>query len=79
MDGNVAEWVNDWYQDDYYTVSPPNDPPGPASGWDRILRGGSWLDQTDYYLRVAFRYDDEPNYEDLFVGFRCARGGAYGP
>jgi formylglycine-generating enzyme required for sulfatase activity len=77
MAGNVWEWVNDYYGD-YYDVSPPNDPPGPATGFKRILRGGSWSYDTDG-LRVANRFAYTPDDQDLFIGFRCARGGAYGP
>jgi len=72
MAGNVFEWVNDWYQSDYYTVSPPNDPPGPGSGTYRVLRGGAWGYGTGG-LRVADRYLNYPVNEYSDVGFRCAR------
>jgi formylglycine-generating enzyme required for sulfatase activity len=40
MAGNVAEWVNDWHQEDYYSVSPGSNPPGPATGELKVRRGG---------------------------------------
>ena len=42
MHGNVWEWVQDWYLDTYYSVSPTDDPTGPTIGTDRVLRGGGW-------------------------------------
>ena len=39
MSGNVLEWVNDWFDADYYDVSPYGNPPGPASGSFKVLRG----------------------------------------
>jgi uncharacterized protein (TIGR02996 family) len=42
LHGNVWEWCTDWYGNDYYRSSPPEDPQGPDSGTDRVLRGGSW-------------------------------------
>jgi formylglycine-generating enzyme required for sulfatase activity len=42
MSGNVREWVNDWYSSTYYASSPSTNPPGPATGANRVLRGGSW-------------------------------------
>jgi formylglycine-generating enzyme required for sulfatase activity len=73
MAGNVLEWVNDWWQWDYYTVSPPNDPPGPVSGTDRFVRGGSWAYNPATYLRVAIRASYYTGMEVGDVGFRCAR------
>jgi formylglycine-generating enzyme required for sulfatase activity len=82
MAGNVAEWVHDWYRDDYYATSPDTDPTGPDSGWSdmlpggggeaRITRGGSY-GQGDYSLRVFHRYVEPADGTSNGVGFRCVR------
>jgi formylglycine-generating enzyme required for sulfatase activity len=46
MHGNVFEWCNDYFEEDYYKQSPEKDPTGPTSGSFRVLRGGSWPDRT---------------------------------
>jgi formylglycine-generating enzyme required for sulfatase activity len=71
MAGNVMEWVSDWYQSDYYDISPGSNPPGPASGTYKILRGGDWV-YTDYYLRVVHRgFYGAPETQGGTIGFRC--------
>ena len=71
MSGNVWEWVNDWYQSDYYSVSPYKNPPGPSSGTFKVFHGGCWVDFSER-VRTAARYDSDPDTSDSDVGFRCA-------
>ena len=54
MVGNVWQWCNDYYQEDYYKESPDHDPRGPASGEGRVVRGGCWNSRPDD-LRSAYR------------------------
>jgi formylglycine-generating enzyme required for sulfatase activity len=72
MAGNLYEWVNDWYETDYYRQSPLTNPTGPVTGISKVARGGSWNDDG-VDARVANRNAGEPSqgYDD--VGFRLVR------
>jgi formylglycine-generating enzyme required for sulfatase activity len=70
--GNASEWVNDWYDKNYYQHSPSQDPSGPTSGQERVVRGGSWVnDPVD--ARVSGRDRSIPSARSNGDGVRCAR------
>jgi formylglycine-generating enzyme len=70
--GNVAEWVQDWYDPNYYRSAPLSDPSGPERGAIKSMRGGSWL-KPAISLRTSDRdwgiMDSRPS----GTGFRCAK------
>ena len=69
--GNVFEWVFDWYGEDYYSESPNENPMGPSTGKDRVMRGGSWYNSARV-TRAANRESNEPTIRWNALGFRCA-------
>jgi formylglycine-generating enzyme required for sulfatase activity len=73
--GNVWEWTADWYDRNYYAVAPDRDPPGPAQGIYRVLRGGSWFDQPQpqLFLSCSYRSWARPAERSPTIGFRCVR------
>ncbi len=73
MHGNVWEWVQDVWHDNYSGA--PSDGSAWMSGGDqsrRVLRGGSW-NSTPQFLRSAIRNRNSPGSRNDFIGFRIAR------
>jgi len=72
MLGNVLEWCNDWYDENYYKKQIRLNPIGPGTGRYRILHGGSWGFNA-VFNRIADRFYDVPEQHNHFRGFRIVQ------
>ncbi len=72
MSGNVWEWCRDWHQNEYYSIMPLENPTGPQSGFEKVLRGGSYVN-LQQYCRVSERGHTSPDNKLYAFGFRLAR------
>lgn len=68
--GNVGEWVQDWYETEYYRQSADRNPVNENPSSFRVLRGGSWY-LWSVNLRTAHRSRYRPDGRLHNVGFRC--------
>ena len=72
MQGNVYEWINDFYSASYYAVSPSVDPLGPSSGGSYVTRGGVFVADSGY-ARCSNRTNSISGNTAYTIGFRVAR------
>jgi len=80
LSGNVWEWTHDWYDPDYYALSPSTSPLGPNLPGDlgnpqKVVRGGGLQSQPPA-MRSAERVGARPRRAFDDVGFRCVANGA---
>jgi len=74
MAGSVWEWVSDWYGRNYYLDGPKQNPKGPSTGKERVVKGGSWRHPPEL-LRSSYRHHYQPSVLPFtYLGFRCAQG-----
>ncbi|MEZ4850175.1 MAG: formylglycine-generating enzyme family protein [Bacteroidia bacterium] len=75
MSGNVFEWCQDWFDENYYQYCADqgvvHNPLGFNKWFSRVMRGGNWHINAQS-CRVSYRYDARPDYSGSDVGFRLA-------
>ncbi|MGA7474488.1 MAG: SUMF1/EgtB/PvdO family nonheme iron enzyme [Candidatus Sulfotelmatobacter sp.] len=68
---NVHEWCSDWYDPNYYAISPDHNPRGPEPGQRKASRGGSWRHHVKI-ARCSARSSIPPEFQYADYGFRLA-------
>lgn len=69
--GNLWMWCNDWYGG-AYPSTPQTDPEGPATGEERVARGGAFKNDVNHE-RSAYHWQWQPETQSSEIGFRIAR------
>ncbi len=72
MSGNVYEWCWDWHEKPV-AKGLLNNPTGPLTGEDKVIKGGSWKTKNPSLLLCAYRQKYSPKDRDNAIGFRCVR------
>ncbi|WP_256587179.1 SUMF1/EgtB/PvdO family nonheme iron enzyme [Pseudomonas sp. Irchel s3a12] len=74
LSGNATDWVNDWYDDEYYQNSPVENPEGPKNGKQKVKRGSNYPEAPLSAAPVVRRWPENPNEDAYYPGtsFRCA-------
>lgn len=70
--GNVWEWTSDFYDGNYYSSSPTENPVGPSNGRFKVIRGGSWH-SGKMCVQTYYRNGLPVSWVDFAVGFRCVK------
>jgi len=72
MLGNVYEWCQDWYDEEYYRKDPKNPPEEPYSRPERVARGGYFFSRPRF-CRCANRYHFPLDYAYHTIGLRLVK------